>query len=180
MSRTAIVGFALVLSLSSLMGCVIHDDSPGSDPDPDPGIDAGPGDPTISPRTGPWDYDETTPVSTTCPTSVNKGEAGAFAIVQATPTSFHVIPNDGTDEFTCTLSGNRFACPDRAFHIEDLRPGFDAVLTARATANGTFSSTTRGTGRQDATVDCVGTSCAALGANTFPCQFAVDFVIKAL
>ena len=70
-----------------------------------------------------------------------------------------------------------FSCPDRASFVMDYRPGVDAVITVHATATGAFASTSRATGRQDATVDCAGAQCAAIGPT--PCAFSVSFAIEA-
>ena len=88
------------------------------------------------------------------------------------------MPNDGTAPFTCSLNGSAYNCPDRAAGVQDLRPAVDALITVRAVANGTFSSATRATGRQEATATCAGTQCAATGAS-FPCTVRVDYVIQA-
>ena len=132
----------------------------------------------VTPQVGAWDYDSVTPVSRTCPGNVQHGGVGAFGIDQASATSFHVIPNDGTAAFTCSLNGSAFNCPDRLTNTQDLRPAIDAVLTGHAVATGTFSSATRATGRQSATVTCAGTQCGQTGI-TFPCSIMVDFAIQA-
>ena len=54
----------------------------------------------------------------------------------------------------------------------------DSTLDFRAAAQGTFSSSTRGTGTQQATVTCTGPDCASLGS--FPCTFQVSFQIATL
>lgn len=130
----------------------------------------------VTPQVGAWFYSETTPVSSTCAQPISNG-TGAFGIDQSSPSSFHVIPNDGTAPFTCTLSGKAFDCPDRAAAMEDLRGGgVDAVITVRATAKGTFASSTQGSGRQEANATCAGSACGAIG---FPCKVVVDFVVRA-
>ena len=134
--------------------------------------------PPVTPRAGAWDYDQVTPVSNTCPGNLQQTGTGAFAIDQSSTASFHVVPNDGTAPFTCNLTGSAYNCPDRAAGMQDLRPAIDAVVTVRAIANGTFSSATRASGRQEATATCAGTQCAATGA-TFPCNVKVDYVIQA-
>ena len=144
------------------------------DPNQNPPTD-GPDNTPITPQTGAWSYSEVTPVSSTCARSVSNG-TGAFAIDQASSSSFHIVPNDGTAPFTCTLNGKAFDCPDRAAAMEDLRPGIDAVVTVRATAKGNFTTASQATGRQEANVTCVGTACGALGA---PCKQIVDFTIRA-
>jgi len=133
---------------------------------------------SVTPQVGAWEYDEVTPVTSTCPSSIQQGGTGAFAVDRSSTTSFHVVPNDGTAPFTCTLNGSAFDCPDRATNMQDLRPAVDAVFTARATAHGTFSSATRATGRQEGTITCVGTQCNASGAS-FPCSIKVDFSTRA-
>jgi len=134
--------------------------------------------PTVTPKTGAWEYNEVTPVSSTCPQSISQAGTGAFGITTSSTAGFHVVPNDGTAAFDCTLNGSAFNCPDRAAAMNDLRPQIDAVLTARAVANGTFSTATAASGSQEATVTCTGTQCNATGAS-FPCTFKVNFKIRA-
>lgn len=140
------------------------------------GSDGGPTG-NASPRAGAWQYNEVTPVSSTCPTNTPTIENGTFVIDQVQPGSFHIIPDDGTDPFTCTLASGSFDCPDRGTATEDLRPGLDALVLAHATANGSFSADVHGSGRQEATVTCTGTQCSALAS--FPCTIKVDFKIDA-
>ena len=166
------------LALFLLAAC---SDDGGTDNDPTdggPGSDGAGSDTSIRPRAGGWHYVESTPVSSTCPGNAPTGEYGNFVIDQVGATSFRVVPGDGSAPFTCT-STSGFACPDRATAMQDYRPTVDAVVTARATADGTFSSPTRGTGRQHVTVSCAGTQCNVLGA-TFPCAVEVAFVIETL
>jgi hypothetical protein len=153
------------------------DDSGDDAPPPDAG--SGSNNPTpVTPRAGGWEYDEVTPVSSTCPGNIQQGGTGNFAIDQSSTTSFHVVPADGTPNFTCTLNGSAYECPDRLTNTQDLRPTVDAVFTARAVARGTFASAVRATGSQDATVTCAGTQCNATGA-VFPCTVKVNFSIRA-
>ena len=73
-----------------------------------------------------------------------------------------------------------FDCAERASDTQDYRDdGFDAVVTIHATAEGTFSSPARASGRQEATVSCTGSQCNSLGAGALPCNFTVDFIIQA-
>jgi hypothetical protein len=163
MSRIVIIGLAL------LAGCPSQTPASG-----DGGIEAG----SVTPKVGAWHYGEVTPLSSTCSTTIQQADQpGDFAIDQASATAFHVIPDDSTAPFTCTLSNGAFDCPDRAAFSHDYHPGVDAIVTARATASGTFSNSTQATGRQDATVDCTGSACAALG--TLPCSLSVHFAISA-
>ena len=148
--------------------------TPGGDDDDAPGPDAGT-QADVSPRAGAWHYTESTPVHNTCNHTV-QGEDGTFAIDNVLAGSFHVIPNDGTSPFTCSLAHGSFDCPDRVWQTEDLRPSIDAVLTAHGTATGTFSSSIRAAGQQKLTVTCQGSACASLGAS---CTFDVNFVIAA-
>jgi hypothetical protein len=131
----------------------------------------------VTPKVGGWHYADVTPISNTC-SSPQDGNAGDFAIDAATATAFHVVPGDATDPFSCSLAGAAFDCPDRYNEQDDLRPSIDAVLTVHATAEGTFSSSIRGTGTQEATITCTGTACSAIGS--FPCQFNVSFTIATL
>jgi hypothetical protein len=174
--RTTIACFALALVATTSSACIIEDDGDnGSGPGPGPGPSA-----SITPQAGRWYYDETTPVSTTCPASIDQGQAsGDFAIDQASATGFRIIPDDGTAPFQCTTSGAGFDCPNRAAASRDYRPAVDAVVTVHATVDGSFTAAIRATGRQNATVTCVGSGCASLAGSALPCQFTVDFVVKA-
>ena len=134
---------------------------------------------TVSPLAGEWFYAETTPVSTTCPGNLDNGESGDFVIDSVTASGFRVIPADGTAPFACTLTGgSAFSCPNRVTQTQPY-PNVDATLTVHGTISGTFSAANRASGRQQATVDCAGTSCASLGGSQLPCQFQVDFVVSA-
>ena len=130
---------------------------------------------SVSPSAGGWIYGEQTEVSSTCSATTPHGQAGGFAIDQVTASSFRVAPNDGTPAFTCTSNSGGFSCPNRATFVMNYRPAVDAVVTVHATASGVFHDPSHGSGRQNATVDCAGTQCAAIGP--LPCQFAVDFAI---
>ena len=172
MSRIAFARFALAASL--VTGCIVHDNG-GDDTGSGHGSGSGSGSGTLSPVAGRWFYEETTPVSSTCPTSFTRGEGGDFAIDTVTTTSFRVIPADSTEPFTCSLSGTDFVCPDRAVYAESYP---NAVVTAHASATGLFGARDRATGHQDANVSCVGTGCSALGG-ALPCAFQVHFTIHA-
>ena len=177
--RTAIACFTLVLTASA---CVIHDgadDGGGGGGGGGSGSGSGGGG-SVTPHAGRWFYDETTPVSSNCSTIINQGEGGDFGLDQSSSAGFRIIPEDGTAPFLCTLSGTAFSCPERASRTTDYRAnGVDAVVTIHATAQGTFSSATRASGRQDATVHCTGSQCATLGGGALPCMFTVDFVVQA-
>ncbi len=143
---------------------------------------AGRGSGSLTPLAGRWFYDETTPVSSNCPGIINQAQApGDFRIgTISTAAGFRVIPDDGTAPFQCTLSGKAFSCPERLADTLDYRnDGVDAVVTIHADARGTFSGANRASGRQEATVDCSGTQCAAYGGSALPCHFTVDFIIAA-
>lgn len=183
MSRFSLVGFVVVL----VTGCVAQQGDGGGGGGSGSGGggggsgsgSGGGGGGSVTPKIGAWNYAEVTPVSNTCNPNIQHGEAGNFAIDAASLTSFHVVPNDGTDPFTCTLaSAGAFDCPDRAAAVQDERPTLDAVLTVHVIASGTFSDAAHATGAQHATVDCAGTQCALLGA--LPCTFAQNFAIVAL
>jgi hypothetical protein len=141
------------------------------------GTDGGTVSGDVTPQVGTWHYAEVTPLSSTCSTTIEQADQpGDFAIDQASASTFHVIPDDATAPFTCTISDGAFNCPDRAAFSHDYHPTADAIVTAHATASGTFSTSTQATGRQDATVDCAGSACAALG--TIPCSLSVHFAIS--
>ncbi len=166
--------------MRTLLGLVValaacgNSNNGGDDAPPPDGTTMSP----VTPKVGLWGYDEVTPVSRTCPGTIDQGGTGTFGIDSSSPTGFHVVPNDGTAPFSCTLSGAAFDCPDRASATEDLHPQFDAVVTAHAVATGNFATATQASGRQEATVTCAGTQCAATGIQ-FPCTIKVDFVIRA-
>ena len=166
MTRIKIVVLALVFA-----GC-------GGETQTQGGVDGGTNGGSVTPRVGSWHYAEVTPLSSTCSTTIQQADQpGDFAIDQSSPTTFHVIPNDSTAPFTCTLSNGAFDCPNRVAFAHDYHPAVDAAVTAHATAGGTFSSSTQATGHQDATVDCTGSACASLG--TVPCSVSVHFAISA-
>jgi hypothetical protein len=132
----------------------------------------------FSPAEGAWSYSDTVK-SNTCPGDVDVQVAGAFAITNVTDSDFRIVPNDGTEPFSCDLlSDNRFNCPDRVKSVEDLRPDIDAVITIHASASGTFSSAESGSGSQNANASCEGSDCDAAG-DVFPCSASVDFQISA-
>jgi hypothetical protein len=158
------------IGLVMLAACAAN---PGTGDDDDDDPPPPPAD--VVPSAGSWRYAEVTPVSSTCPAQV-QGEFGNFVIDMTSAAGFRVVPADGTAAFSCTLADGAFDCPDRAAFSEDLRPQIDAAITARAVADGSFSSETAGTGQQRATVSCTGSQCAALA--TFPCNLTVDFAIR--
>ena len=170
MSKITLVGIVFITA------CVSNSTTPGGGGGGGGGGSGGGS--LVEPKLGTWDYSQVRLITTTCSQNVNNGEAGNFAIDAATTASFHVLPNDGNPDFTCSLSSGNFACPDRIAQVYDYRPSFDAVVTIHVSAQGMFSSSTAGTGSQDATVDCSGTACDAYGP--FPCDFTQDFSIVAL
>src|ERR1043166_955062 len=91
--------------------------------------------------------------------------------------SLRITPSDGTAAFLGSETGAKFSCPNRASFVADLHPSIDAIVTVHATATGTFSDPDRAMGTQQATVDCAGSRCAAVGP--LPCSFTVNFGIHA-
>jgi hypothetical protein len=158
--------------MTLVAACVNH---PGDDTQqqPDGGVIGNP----VTPRTGIWYYDGVTAVSNSCNSAIREDAPGNFLIVTASSTTFHVDPNDGNPVFDCSLANGSFDCPNRIAAVQDFRPTVDAVATIHVDADGTFSSTLRGTGAQKATVDCVGSACAAYGP--WPCHFQQNFAITA-
>jgi hypothetical protein len=173
MTRLLFVCFSLAAAACN--NATGDDDGVGSD-SPDAGTDPGPSPTSVVPRTGTWYYADANQVQNNCGYQID-GTAGDFMIDDASATKFHVDPDDGTEPFWCTLSNGSFVCPDRATQTEDLHPSFDAVITAHASATGTFSAVNRASGRQTATVNCAGSGCSALGS--WPCTFKVDYDIAA-
>ncbi|HUS32881.1 MAG TPA: hypothetical protein VMZ53_30475 [Kofleriaceae bacterium] len=148
--------------------------SSGDDDGDDAAPDAGTSTTSVTPVAGLWYYAESSAVHSSCSQPV-QGEAGEFGIDMVTKSAFRIVPNDGTLPFSCTLAGAEFDCPDRAWDSEELA-NLDATLIVHGTAEGTFSSSTRATGQQHATVTCTGSDCGSLG---LPCTFDVNFVIRA-
>jgi hypothetical protein len=171
-----IIYVGLVFALAA--GCVTQkgDDSTSTDGGDGSGSGSNHGS-DVTPQVGTWHYAQVTPVSNTCNPMLQHGEQGDFLIDAAQATSFHVIPGDGLGDFTCTLASGMFDCPNRAAFVQDYHPTVDAVITVHVAASGTFSDATHGTGLQQATVDCVGTQCAAIGT---PCTFSQNFAIVAI
>jgi hypothetical protein len=168
--RYLLVCFALAACTNNGPMTPIGDD----DVQPDAGPGSGSG-ADVLPQKGAWYYADSTAVHSSCNQAV-QGENGEFSIDSVLAGSFHVIPNDGTTPFTCSLDHGAFDCPDRAWKMQSLQPAYDANLTVHGTAAGTFSSSVRAAGQQKATVTCTGSDCASLG---LPCTFDVNFVIAA-
>lgn len=159
----------LMVTFVAATACVNHT---GDDThDPDGGIIGHP----VTPETGVWSYDAVTRTSNDCNAAINADSPGNFLIVTSSATTFHVDPNDGQPVFDCSLSNGSFDCPNRIADVQDFRPTVDAVATVHVDADGSFSSSTHGTGAQKATVDCIGASCAAYGP--WPCHFQQNFAI---
>jgi len=184
MSRITYLGFVFVLAA----GCVTNNGGDGNGSGSGSGSGSGGGGGSgsggggggggaVTPAIGAWHYAQITPVTNTCNPTIDAGEAGDFGIDATSTTSFHVLPNDGTDPFTCTLSNSAFDCPNRAALVHDYRPGVDAVVTVHVIANGTFSDAAHAIGMQQASVECAGSACVALGA---PCTVTQNFAIVAL
>ena len=166
---------ACLVTLALFAACT-DDDKPGDGMDP--GSDSGPND--FVPQAGGWHYDETTPISSTCPANTPAGEHGNFAIDQVTSGGFRIVPADGTAPFPCTLADSAFDCPDRAAFTEDYRPAVDAVLSAHATAEGNFASARRASGRQHLTLTCTGSQCGVVFPTSNSFAMEVAFVIETL
>jgi hypothetical protein len=148
-----------------------------SDSDTDTDSDTGP---FTAPSSGTWFYDEGTATTDTCSlASTGVQGDGNFELADNGNGTFTVTPSDGTDPFTCTLTGRDFTCAERFVWDEDYSgSGFDAVLSVLATAQGTFASETSMSGTQAATGTCTGTQCALAAAFlgvTFPCSLVVEF-----
>jgi hypothetical protein len=166
MSRISYIGLVFIV------GCVTNNNPPPGGPD------GGGGGNLVAPKIGTWHYAQVTLVTNSCNSNVQTGESGDFLIDASQLTSFHVMPNDGTESFTCSLSTGAFNCPNRTAGTMDYRPSIDAVATYHVDVDGTFSDPTHGSGTQKATVDCAGTQCSLGGA--FPCTFSQRFAIVAL
>lgn len=133
------------------------------------------GEPDVEPASGKWAFVNGTVVKNTCDDSAEVS-SGEFTIVNNGDGTFTVDPEDGSDAFLCTLDGEGFACPSRLQGSEVVSA--NATLEVKVSASGSFSSNTAASGRQDGTVSCTGSDCAALSVLTgvtLPCEISVSF-----
>lgn len=139
----------------------------------------GDGGPVVGgPEEGAWIYDEGA-VSDGCRLveDVSNG-GGNFGITNSSSSGFHVVPNDGTEEFDCDLDGNEFTCDERL--VEDFSE-MGVTINVRVIASGRLASRTSIVdGQQDATVTCSGSNCDLAASlltdgGSFPCDISVDY-----
>jgi hypothetical protein len=170
MTRIAPVGL-LLAAVSACMTTMNGGDGIGS------GSESGTGS-AISPRAGAWISGKSTVVSNTCATQPQDDD-GAFSsmIEQVAPTSFRVVPDDGTAPFTCTTSDAQYSCPNVASLAMDYHPSFDAVLTIHAAATVTLTDSSHGSVRLETTLDCSGMQCGMFGS--LPCSTTFEVPIQA-
>lgn len=130
------------------------------------------------PEEGSWFYSEGNVADGCSFTEEVSNGGGNFEITNSSGSGFHVIPNDGTPEFDCSLDGNDFTCDNRLVDSLDEQ---GVTIEVNVVATGRLSSKTAiVSGIQDATVTCEGSNCdlaASLLTNggSFPCDIAVDF-----
>lgn len=133
------------------------------------------------PRSGTWSYFDGGIAMATC--------ENAEELYRDPNTTFLLTNNgDGTftvdqgaeEDFSCTVSGKGFDCPQRLFDQIDV-DGADAVLTYDVAIEGTFSSDTQMSGQQTAALSCTGSACSlapqVLGTE-LPCTYTVDFTAE--
>ena len=131
------------------------------------------------PRSGLWRYVDGGVVGNSC---------GTEDVVADPNTNFQLTNNgDGTftvaqlveDDFTCTVEGSSFTCPERLGGSETIDGGplGVATLTYTVRVEGTLDGTSAMSGTQIADITCEGAACAAgpsIGI-TLPCQYSVAF-----
>jgi hypothetical protein len=127
------------------------------------------------PASGVWFYDQVERTADTCHAPQIKDPSGDFTIQDGAGGSFVITPGDGTDPFTCTASGGKFTCPNRAAQKTNVGT---AVISGQATASGTVVSDAKLNGSQDLQVTCAGSDCSAVAAQlgtSFPCTISITF-----
>jgi hypothetical protein len=134
---------------------------------------------SATPDSGVWNYSDVKRTTDSCHIPQLRDPDGNFTLQAGAGGSFTITPGDGTDPFTCSASGGKFSCPDRAAQKEDLTSsGVNAVVVAHATASGDVVSSTKLSGKQDVQVSCTGTDCskvAQTAGTTFPCAISITF-----
>jgi hypothetical protein len=132
------------------------------------------------PESGTWNFVAGDLTRNTCNYDQVGGIAGDFTLSNDGDGSLTIDPEDGTDPFECDLDGDDFDCAER-FQGESPIMGYDAVLHTHARADGSFSSSTEGSGAQHGRVECEGADCGALATlvgATLPCEFSETFTAR--
>lgn len=134
------------------------------------------GDDGIQPRSGTWVFANGEITKNTC-NMEGEPSSGDFTLLNNEDGTFIIDPEDGTENFLCTLMGADFDCPERLQETV-MQAGVDATVDVRVRATGTFTSPTAAKGQQDATVTCTGTACNAVETLTgvqFPCEVSATY-----
>ena len=173
---------SLAFAIPTLGACSANggDDGTGDDGGGDDGGGDDGSSTRVEPGSGVWHYTEVTPIGNDCDLSDRYGDNGDFGLLNHGNRTFTIEPNDGGGTFSCTMSGDaNFDCPDRGTITEDFTSqGYNAVLTVRARAEGTFANAAAADGIQAADVSCAGSDCALAATvigTSLPCTFSVDF-----
>ncbi len=134
----------------------------------------------VGPDSGTWLYEEVQVAEDTCNADGEISDPdGEFYIRNNGDGTFTIDPNDGTDIFSCTLSGASFDCPSRLVEeVEDATVGI--ALDVQGVAVGKIANSKRASGSQTGDVTCAGAGCGLIEGvfgTTFPCTVTWDFDI---
>ncbi len=131
----------------------------------------------VIPTSGEWLYDNDLIIDNSCGEAADyEPVAGGFDLDNLFDGTFKIDPNDGGENFRCTLDRREFTCPERLRDTIELTVGANAEVTA--TVSGRFSSDTEASGEQVAVLRCVDAGCqsvASLASVPDPCSITVEF-----
>lgn len=142
------------------------------------------GDPTAGgegPQDGAWIYADNGASQNDCTFLKATQGVGDFSIENHGDGTFTITPGDDTDPFECMMgNGDAFSCPER--YVESIEEaGFNAVLDAFVTVDGTTTSTQM-EGEQLGRLECEGEDCGVaetILGTAFPCSFVIPFTAVA-
>ena len=161
------------LAIVALLTTGCAEDDPESSASSGTGADA-------APPSGVWLYMDG---------GIDKNNCGTDDVYRDADTQFVLTDNgDGTftvdqgaqEDFTCTIDGPDFDCPNRLFAEEPVDM-LDATVSWQVSLSGTFHSDTYMTGTQRADIDCAGTQCNLVStalAIALPCYYTVKFTAE--
>lgn len=166
---------ALQLSLPFLALLTACGDDQGSN-------GSGSGGPPPEPQSGVWQYNDAGFVERGCgDQDVYRDEDGVLFELTYDGSDAFTIGQGSAGDFSCTLDGDEFVCPQR-LTLEEPVPDTDAVLSYSVSIEGRFTSDTTMEGEQLAEIGCTGSSCAlapsVLGTE-LPCNYIWAFTAEA-